>query len=579
MLKKITSIKNERGIVKTTQEFINGRVIAYTSRQLKVHEVNYPTHDLEHTAVVFALKIWRHYLYAVKFTIYSEHKSLKYFFEQRELNMRQRRWLELLKDYDCEIICHPGKANVVADALSRKDVPIPIRVKACQLVVTSDVMREIEKAQDEALKEENIKKERMVGQQDKLEYNTLGVRTRFGWVWIPMGGELRTKILDEAHKSRYSIHPGTNKMYQDLRKEYWWPGMKLDVTKYVSKCLTCSQVKAEHQKPYGKIQPLDIPEWKWEHITMDFITKLPRTAKGHDTIWVTVDRLTKSAYFLPFRETFSSERLAEVFINEVVARHGIPLTIVSARDTRFTSRFWKRFHEAMGTRLNISTAYHPQTDGQSERTIQTLEDMLRACIIDFGGSWDSHLPLAEFSYNNSHHTTIGMPPYEMLYGRRCRTPICWGEIGQKELGSLEVVRETSERFDQIKARMKAAEDRQKSYADKRRKPIEIMARVGEVAYRLELPDELSGIHPSFYVSHLRKCLADESAHVPLMDIEVDNSLNYIEEPLAILDRKEKRLRNRVIQLVKVQWKHRKGSEATWEMEKEMRESYPHLFDL
>ncbi|KAI3825389.1 hypothetical protein L1987_06872 [Smallanthus sonchifolius] len=149
---------------------------------------------------------------------------------------------------------------------------------------TSDVMREIERAQDEALKEENIKKERMVGQQDKLEYNTLGIRTRFGRVWIPMGGELRTKILDEAHKSRYSIHPGTNKMYQDLRKEYRWPGMKHEVTKYVSKCLTCLQVKAEHQKPYGKIQPLYIPEWKWEHITMDFITKLPRTAKSHDTI-------------------------------------------------------------------------------------------------------------------------------------------------------------------------------------------------------------------------------------------------------------------------------------------------------
>ncbi|KAI3805399.1 hypothetical protein L1987_27748 [Smallanthus sonchifolius] len=558
-----------------------GIVIAYASRQLKVHEVNYPTHDLELAAVIFALKIWRHYLYGVKFTIYSDHKSLKYFFEQKELNMRQRRWLELLKDYDCEIMYHPGKANVVADALSRKDVPTPIRVKACQLVVTSDVMREIERAQDEALKEENIKKERMVGQRDKLEYNTLGVRTRYGRVWIPMGGELRTKILDEAHKSRYSIHPGANKMYQDLKKDYWWPGMKCDVTKYVSKCLTCSQVKAEHQKPYGKIQPLEIPEWKWEHITMDFITKLPRTAKGHDTIWVIVDRLTKSAHFLPICETFSSERLAEVFINEVVARHGMPLTIVSDRDTRFTSRFWKRFHEAMGTRLNISTAYHPQTDGQSERTIQTLEDMLRACIIDFGGSWDSHLPLAEFSYNNSHHTTIGMPPYEMLYGRRCRTPVCWGEIGQKELGSLEVVRETSERFDQIKARMKAAQDRQKSYADKRRRPIEfnigdrvmlkvspwkgiirfrkrgklsprfvgpfrIMARVGIIAYRLELPDELSGIHPTFHVSHLRKCLADESAHVPLTDIEVDNSLNYIEEPVAILDRKEKRLRNKVI---------------------------------
>ncbi|KAI3827735.1 hypothetical protein L1987_01818 [Smallanthus sonchifolius] len=384
-------------------------------------------------AVVFALKIWRHYLYGVKCTIYSDHKSLKYFFEQKKLNMRQRRWLELLKDYDYEILYHPGKANVVADGLSRKEQSDPIRIKACQLILMPHLMSEISKAQDEALLERNIKRERMVGQP--------------------------AKIIDEAHKSRYSIHPGTNKMYQDLKKEYWWPGMKNDVTEYVNKCLTCSLVKAEHQKPCGKMQPLPIPEWKWEEITMDFITKLPRTSKGNDTIWVIVDRLTKSAHFLPIRETASSEKLAEVFIKEIVSRHGMPVSIVSDRDTRFTSRFWKKFNEAMGTRLNISTAYHPQTDGQSERTIQTLEDMLRACIIDFGGRWDNPLPLAEFSYNNSYPSTIGMPPFEMLYGRRCRTPICWGEIGQKDFASLEVVKATSEKFDQIKARMKAAKDR------------------------------------------------------------------------------------------------------------------------
>ncbi|KAI3813749.1 hypothetical protein L1987_18481 [Smallanthus sonchifolius] len=410
-----------------------GKVIAYASRQLKIHEGNYPTHDLELAAVVFALKIWRHYLYGVKCTIYSDHKSLKYFFEQKELNMRQRRWLDLLKDYDCEILYHPGKANVVADALSRKEESTPIRIKACQLIIMPGLMSEISKAQDEALSERNIKRERIVRQQGNLDANAYGVRTRFGRMWIPKIGELRAKILDEAHKSRYSIHPGTNKMYQDLKKEYWWPGMKNDVTEYVNKCLTCSLVKAEHQKPCGKMQPLPIREWKWEEITMDFITKLPRTAKGNDTIWVIVDRLTKSSHFLPIRETSSSERLAEIFIKEVVSRHGMPLSIVSDRDTRFTSRFWKKFNEAMGTRLNISTAYHPQTDGQSEMTIQTLEDMLRACIIDFDGSWDSHLPLAKFSYNNNYHSTIGMPPFEMLYGRKCRTPVCWGEIGQKDL--------------------------------------------------------------------------------------------------------------------------------------------------
>ncbi|KAI3776003.1 hypothetical protein L1987_45763 [Smallanthus sonchifolius] len=334
-----------------------------------IHEVNYPTHDLELAAVVFALKIWRHYLYGVKCTIYSDHKSLKYFFEQKELNKRQRRWLELMKDYDCEILYHPGKANVVADALSRKEESEPILIKACQLIIMPDLMSEISKTQEEALLERNIKRERIVRQQGNLYANAYGVRNRFGRMSIPKIRELRAKILDEAHKSCYSIHPGTNKMYQDLKKEYWWPGMKNDVTEYVNNCLTCSLVKDEHQKP---------------------------CAKGNDTIWVIVDRLTNSAHFLPICETSSSEKLAEIFINEIVSRHGMPLSIVSDRDTRFTSRFWKKFNEAMGTRLNISTAYHPQTDGQYERTIQTLEDMLRACIIDFSGSWDNHLPLAEF---------------------------------------------------------------------------------------------------------------------------------------------------------------------------------------
>ncbi|KAI3825313.1 hypothetical protein L1987_06795 [Smallanthus sonchifolius] len=345
-----------------------GKVIAYASRQLKIHEVNNPTHDLELAAVVFAFKIWRHYLYEVKCTIYSDHKSLKYFFEQKELNMRQRMWLELLKEYDCEILYHLGKANVVADALSRKEESEPIRIKACQMIITPDLMSEISKAQDEALLERNIKWERIVGQQGNLDENAYGVRTRFGRMWIPKVGELRAKILDEAH------NPGINKMYQDLKKEYWWPDMKNDVTEYVNKCLACSLVKAEHQKPCGKIQPLPIPEWKWGEIMMDFITKLPRTAKGNDTIWVIVDRLTKSAHFLPIRENSSSEKLAEIFIKEIVSRHGMPLSIVSDRDTRFTSRFWKKFNETMGT---------------------------RPCIIDFGGSWDSHLPLAKFSYHNN----------------------------------------------------------------------------------------------------------------------------------------------------------------------------------
>ncbi|WOG95287.1 hypothetical protein DCAR_0414599 [Daucus carota subsp. sativus] len=205
--------------------------------------------------------------------------------------------------------------------------------------------------------------------------------------------------------------------------------MKKEISEWVSKCYTCQRVKAEHQRPSGLLQPLDIPEWKWEHLAMDFVVGLPRTRANHDAIWVIIDRLTKSAHFLPINERFSLDKSVHLYLKEIVVRHGVPVSIVSDRDPRFNSRFWKSFQECLGTKLNMSTAYHPQTDGQSERTIQTIEDMLRVCALDFEGSWDEHLPLVEFSYNNSYHASIGMPPYEALYGRKCRSPICWDEVG------------------------------------------------------------------------------------------------------------------------------------------------------
>ncbi|GJY09984.1 putative reverse transcriptase domain-containing protein [Tanacetum coccineum] len=448
-----------------------GEVIAYASRQLKIH-------DLELGAVVFALKIWRHYLYGTKCTVFTDHKSLQYILDQKELNMRQQRWLELLSDYDCEIRYHPGKANVVADDLCQKERIKPLRVRALVMTIGLDLPLKILNAQTEVKKEENIKTEDLGDMIYKLEPDgTLCLENRS---WLPCFGDSRALIVYESHKSKYSIHPGSDKIYHDLKKLYRWPNMKADIATYVSKCLTCSKVKAEYQKPSGLLVQPEIPEWK------------------------------------------------------------------------FTSHFWQSLQKALGTRLDMSTAYHPQTDGQSERTIQTLEDMLRACVIDFENDWDKHLSL----------------------------------VRDVQLTGTKIVHETTKKIIQIKSKIQATRDRQKSYADVRRKPIEfqvgdkvmlkvspwkgvirfgkreklnpryirpfkVLANIGTVAYRLQLPQQLRRVHSTFHVSNLKKCLFDESLVIPLDEIQTDDKLHFVEEPVEIMDQEVKRLKQSRIPIVKV----------------------------
>nr|GEV19940.1 putative reverse transcriptase domain-containing protein [Tanacetum cinerariifolium] len=297
---------------------------------------------------------------------------------------------------------HPGKANVVADALSRKERE-PIRVKALVMLVHLNLHEQIRNTQYEALEKENVEAENL-GRLIKpiLKIHPDGTRYHDKRIWLPKFDGLRDLIMHESHKSKYSIHPGSDKMYQDLKQLYWWPNMKVEIATYVSKCLTYVKVKVEHQRPSGLLQQPEIPVWKWERITMDFIIGLPRTPSGYDSIWVIVDRLTKSAHFLPVKTTDSLEKLTQLYLKEVVCQHGVPISIISDRDNKFTSRFWRSLQEALGMRLDMSTAYHPETDGQSERIIQTMEDLLRACVIDFGDE-SLIIPLDEVQLDDMLH--------------------------------------------------------------------------------------------------------------------------------------------------------------------------------
>ncbi|WVZ97973.1 hypothetical protein U9M48_043468 [Paspalum notatum var. saurae] len=528
----------------------DNHVISYASRQLRAHEEKYPTHDLELAAVVHALKIWRHYLLRNKCDIYTDHKSLKYIFTQSELNMRQRRWLELIKDYELEIHYHLGKANVVADALSRKsycnlltgeELPTELCAEMDQLTLDFVTIEQLNELRVRCTPEDQIRQAQkdcpsIAELKEGMEKGLLpDFRTDDrGTIWlkerlcVPLDEGIRESILTYAHCTKYSIHPGSTKMYQDLKKLFWWRRMKRDIAAFVAQCDTYNRIKAE---------------------------------KG----------------------------------------------------PQFTARFWKSLHEALGTKLDYSTAYHPQTDGQMERVNQLLEDLLRACVLTYGPNWEDSLPFAEFSYNNSYQASIEMSPFQALYGRQCRTPLMWEEAGERQLFGPAMFEEAAENVAKVRENLRIAQSRQKSYADKRRReltfeagefvylkvsplrgtkrfhtrgklapryigPYNIKKEIGDLAYELELPEHLSGVHPVFHVSQLRKCLRLPEDQISAETIDLQDNLEYLEYPVQILDRAEKGTRRTRIPVCKVLWSNHSEREAIWEEESELRKKYPHLFE-
>ncbi|KAA3480520.1 reverse transcriptase [Gossypium australe] len=462
-----------------------GKVVAYASRQFKLHEKNYQTHDLELTAIVFALKIWRHYLYGEKchFEISDDSERFEPASKKMVIAVERLRACDRLSSGCTKskiIVCTTCSVCLICDTQKSDN---ELRAKRAQCEVISEF-------------------------EFQIVDDCLRTRDR---ICVPRNPELIQLILNEAHNSHLSVHPRSTKMYYDLKRHYWWS--------------VCQQLKAEHQVLFGLLQPVLIPEWKWDRVTMDFVSSLPLNLRKKDPIWV------------------------------IVRLHGVPLSIVSDRDPRFTSKFWKKLQEALGTKLHFSTAFHPQTDGQSERIIQILEDMLRCCILEFNDLLEQYLPLIEFAYNNSFQSSIKMAPYEALYRRKCRTPLYWIELSENKLHEVDLIKDSEQKVKLIRDCLKIASDRQKSYANLKRKdiefeigdkvflkvspwkkvfqfgrkgklsprfigPYEIFERVGLVAYRLRLLSELEKIHNVFHVSTLRRYRSDPSHVIVPSEIEI-----------------------------------------------------------
>lgn len=598
----------------------DGRPIAFESKKLSLAQRNWPVHEQELYAIIHALKTWRHYLYGAQFKVYTDHHTLKYFSNQPDLRGRQGRWAELMQEFHMEILYRNGRDNVVADALSR------IVNNMSFTVLENSLLQEIKEAQQQDPYAQKVKarlESRMNNDEDLASstsslhrisspYANFSVENgwlkRKGKLYVPCARELRAKVLQENHDSPCAGHPGQDKTGQLVRRTFWWPHLYRDVHKYVQQCFQCQVIKAERIKPPGLLHPLQIPESNWQSISMDFIIGLPMTQRQKDTILVIVDRLSKMAHFIPTKETVEAPQVAELFIQNVFRIHGLPTSIVSDRDVRFCGHFWRHIFDKLHVTLNMSSGDHPETDGQTERVNQVLEDMLRAYVSERQTDWDLYLPLLEFAYNKRPHKVTGMSPFEMNYGMIPLSPDTKG-TPQKCPSAAHFLARMQETLRLAKVKLQQAADRAKYYADKKRSarvfkegekvflqvplkstslstgkcpkllprfcgPWTIIKKLSDVAYRLELPPGCR-IHPVFHVSKLKKYISKDTNVIDgFVSLQENETTDH--SPDKILDRREKRLRNRILREFLVAWKGLPLTDATWESEALIRKYFPQL---
>ena len=576
----------------------NGRPIAYFSKKLSPAQQKYPTHERELLAIVLAIEEWRVYLYGRHFKVYTDHHTLKYFDTQPHLSLRQSKWQDKLAAYDMEICYTPGKQNQAADALSRR----PDMLATILAVHDNDrIHNQIQAAWE---RHPGLPAEHKLV--DGLVYKvTQDIHNIEQWhLALPNAPDdeelnaLKRLLIQEHHNPAFCGHLGQDKTLQSLRRLFTWRGISDDVTRFVQTCQICQATKTSNQKPSGLLQPLPVPEVRWEHVSMDLITQLPQSTGGHDCIFVVVDRLSKMIHLMPCKTAISAAELSKLFVDNVFKLHGMPKTIVSDRDPRFTSHFWSAFHKAMGTRLAMSTAFHPQTDGQTERANRSIEQMLRAIVSGPQTDWDEQLAMVEFAYNNSVQASTCQTPFFLNAGQHPNTPIrnALQTVAAERMPAVfNTLKVMDDALNRAKEHLAKAQARQRTFADQHRKesefqvgekvwlstanlrmpsgitrkfahkrigPYEILQKISPVAYKLKLPRRLR-IHPVFHIGLLAPQKVDpEHPPEPVRPppLEEFNEPN-IYEVERILDQTTQR----GVTLYKVAWKgYNPEKEFTWE---------------